>query len=105
MFLRHRALWCAYLVNLVDTLAKRQYNKHIDSEEHTMAQLIFEQDGYQYRVYEDSEEDNCKFFHECHKDGKRVVMPQEFYNHSPYRYMTPDEFHGYCRDLRVFIQG
>jgi len=61
--------------------------------------------GYEYRPYEDVEEDNIKIFHECYKGGKRVDMPQEFYNHSPYDYMPAVEFVKYIQSIEVFVQG
>lgn len=61
--------------------------------------------GYEYRVYEDVEEDNIKLFHYCYKDGKQVNMPLEFYNHSPYRTMAPEEFVKHVQTLEVFVQG
>lgn len=61
--------------------------------------------GYQYRTWEDREEDNCKLFHECYKDGKRISMPREFYNHSPYETIAYDVFVKYIQDIEVFVQG
>lgn len=61
--------------------------------------------GYEYRPCQDVEEDNIKIFHECYKDGRRVDMPREFYNHSPYMYMSPDMFQKYVQTVEVFVQG
>lgn len=67
--------------------------------------LMYSYNGYQYRTWEDREEDNCKIFHECYKDGVRIDMPREFYNHSPYSYMDCDEFAKYVQTVEVFTQG
>jgi hypothetical protein len=61
--------------------------------------------GFQYRPWDDVEEDNIKIFHECYKDGRRITMPREFYNHSPYHYMDMAMFSHYVQQLEVFIQG
>jgi uncharacterized protein YacL (UPF0231 family) len=61
--------------------------------------------GYEYRTWDDVEEDNIKTFHECYKDGQRIQMPVDFYNHSPYSYMTRDEFVKHVQTVEVFIQG
>ena len=61
--------------------------------------------GYEYRPWDDVEDDNIKTFHECYKDGQRVKMPREFYNHSPYSLMTFEEFVGHIQTVEVFIQG
>jgi hypothetical protein len=61
--------------------------------------------GYDYCPWDDVEEDNIKTFHECYKDGKRVNMPREFYNHSPYSLITYDEFVKHVQTVEVFIQG
>ena len=52
----------------------------------------YEYRGYEYRVWEDIEEDNTKMFHECYKDGKRVELCREFENTSPYRYVKKEDF-------------
>lgn len=67
--------------------------------------LMFSYNDYQYRTWEDREEDNCKIFHECYKDGVRIVMPGEFYNHSPYSYMDRAEFARHVQTVEVFVQG
>ena len=61
--------------------------------------------GYEYRPWDDVEEDNIKTYHECYKNGQRVRMPREFYNHSPYSLMTFEEFVGHIQTVEVFIQG
>ena len=61
--------------------------------------------GYEYRTYLDIEEDNMKIFHYCFKDGRRITMPADFDNHSPYCKVSPDEFREFINELEVFIQG
>jgi hypothetical protein len=61
--------------------------------------------GYEYRPFDDVEEDNIKIFHECYKDGQRVKMPYEFNNHSPYSLMTFKEFVAHIQTVEVFVQG
>ena len=61
--------------------------------------------GYEYRPWDDVEEDNIKTFHECYKYGMRVKMPREFYNHSPYDTMTFEQFVGHVQTVEVFVQG
>lgn len=61
--------------------------------------------GYEYRPWDDVEEDNIKTFHECYKNGVRINMPREFYNHSPYSQMTFEEFVKHVQTVEVFIQG
>jgi hypothetical protein len=61
--------------------------------------------GYEYRPWDDVEEDNIKTHHECYKGGQRVKMPREFYNHSPYDIMTFDQFVGHVQTVEVFVQG
>ena len=67
--------------------------------------FLLEYNGYRYGIWEDIEEDNIKAFHECYKDGRRIDMPQEFYNHSPYSTMTHSEFVKHVQTLEVFLQG
>lgn len=67
--------------------------------------LMFSYNGYQYRVWEDVSDDCIKIFHECYKDGVRIVMPREFYNHTPYDTMTRDEFRSHVQTVEVFVQG
>lgn len=61
--------------------------------------------GYEYCPWDDVEEDNIKIFHECYKAGKRISMPYDFYNHSPYSLMSHDEFVRHVQTLEVFVQG
>jgi hypothetical protein len=61
--------------------------------------------GYEYRPWDDVEEDNIKTFHECYKDGVRIKMPREFYNHSPYDIMSFEEFVKHVQTVEVFVQG
>jgi len=61
--------------------------------------------GYEYRIYEDIEDDNIKIFHYCYKDGFLVKMPEEFYNYTPYATMSPAEFVKHIQTLEVFAQG
>jgi hypothetical protein len=51
--------------------------------------------GYEYRTFQDIEEDNIKTFHLCYKDGKEVSLCREFYNTSPYRYVKRLDFERY----------
>jgi hypothetical protein len=61
--------------------------------------------GYEYCPWDDVEEDNIKTFHEVYKNGKRIRMPREFYNHSPYSIMSRDEFVQHVQTIEVFAQG
>lgn len=61
--------------------------------------------GYEYRPWEDVEEDNIKIFHECYKNSRRINMPREFYNHTPYDFLDFDEFVKYVQTVEVFVQG
>ena len=61
--------------------------------------------GYDYCPWDDVEEDNIKTFHECYKAGKRICMPREFYNHSPYSLMSYNEFVQHVQTVEVFAQG
>jgi hypothetical protein len=61
--------------------------------------------GYEYRTYLDIEEDNMKYFHYCFKGGKRIDMPAEFDNYTPYEKIKPAEFAEFVNNLEVFIQG
>ena len=47
---------------------------------------------YEYRTYLEVEDDNMKIFHYCYKDGLEVKMPYDFYNYTPYDYMSVEEF-------------
>jgi hypothetical protein len=61
--------------------------------------------GYEYCPWDDVEEDNIKTYHECYKDGVRIEMPNEFYNHSPYSHVRFDEFVKHIQTIEVFVQG
>lgn len=66
---------------------------------------IYEYLGYEYRIYEDREEDNIKLFHYCYKDGREIQMPNGFYQQSPYTLIDLDIFKEFVHTLEVFIQG
>ena len=68
-------------------------------------QSLYNYLGYEYRPWDDVEEDNIKTYHECYKNGMRVNMPREFYNHSPYDTMSFAEFVGHVQTVEVFAQG
>ena len=55
-------------------------------------ELRYEYKGYQYRTYDDVEDDNIKTFHFCFKDGQEVFLCDEFYQTSPYRKVHPEDF-------------
>jgi hypothetical protein len=61
--------------------------------------LEFIINGYEYRTYLEVEDDNQKLFHLCFLNGKEVVMEKDFYNHSPYSKITPDEFRCHLYDV------
>lgn len=61
--------------------------------------------GYEYYPLDEVEDDNIKMFHECYKDGKRIKMSNDFYNHSPYELMLYDEFVKHVQSVEVFVQG
>jgi uncharacterized protein YacL (UPF0231 family) len=61
--------------------------------------------GFEYRTWDDVEEDNIKTFHECWKDGKQIKMPYAFYNHSPYSLVEREDFVKFVNTLEVFIQS
>jgi hypothetical protein len=67
--------------------------------------LIYEYRGYRYMIWHEYEDDNVKMFHECWREGRQIRMPDEFYNHSPYKVMTRAEFIAHCHSLEVFLQG
>lgn len=66
-------------------------------------QLQFEYNGYQYRTYDDYEEDNIKTFHYCYRNGREIRMPRDFYNHSPYSLMTREQFINHCQSVEAFL--
>jgi hypothetical protein len=61
--------------------------------------------GYEYRPWDDVEEDNIKTHHECYKDGRRIIMARDFYNHSPYQLMDATTFRYHVQQIEVFVQG
>ena len=61
--------------------------------------------GFEYRTWDEVEDDNIKIFHECWKDGKQIKMPSEFYNHSPYSLIKLDDFVEFIDTVEVFIQS
>ena len=58
--------------------------------------------GYEYRTYDDVDDDCIKMFHLCFKDGKEVKMPPEFYNHSPYSLIALRDFEQFVDD-RILV--
>jgi hypothetical protein len=64
--------------------------------------LEYEFNGYQYRTYLEVEDDNQKLFHLCFLNGNEVKMEQDFYNHSPYSRITPDEFQCYLHEAGLY---
>ena len=64
--------------------------------------LEFEFNGYQYRTYLEVEDDNQKLFHHCFLNGVEVKLEQDFYNHSPYSRITPDEFQCYLHEAGLY---
>ena len=67
--------------------------------------LHYEYRGYQYRTYEDREDDNVKLFHLCFRNGQEVRMPYEFYRNSPYSLIAPEDFQKHVNSLEVFINS
>ena len=67
--------------------------------------LQYKYKGFEYRTFDDVEEDNIKTFHYCYKDGKAIKMPYEFYNHSPYSLISVEEFKEFIDTVEVFIQS
>ena len=67
--------------------------------------IHFEYNSYTYRTWDDVEPDNIKTFHECYQGSRRIKMPVDFYNHSPYSLMTYDEFVKHIQTVEVFVQG
>ena len=71
------------------------------------AQLQYTYNGFQYRTWDDVEEDNIKTFHYCYRrraeDGHliEVAMPQEFYNTSPYDMVSIDDFMRYVDQIAL----
>ena len=48
--------------------------------------------GFEYRPWEDLEEDNRKIFHDVYYKDEQVNMPGWFSNISPYRQAKEEEF-------------
>ena len=67
--------------------------------------LRYKYKGFEYRTYDDVEEDNIKTFHYCYKDGKEVKMIPEFYNTSPYDLVDVEDFKRFVDTVEVFIQS
>ena len=72
-----------------------------------LPELKYVYNGFEYRIYDDIEEDNIKTFHYCYKDKKEVKMPYEFYNHSPYSLVPVEEFKRYVDMIALveFVRG
>lgn len=64
--------------------------------------LEYDLNGYQYRTYLEVEDDNMKLFHLCFLNGKEVKLEQDFYNHTPYDKITPDEFMCYLHEAGLY---
>jgi hypothetical protein len=64
--------------------------------------LEYNINGYQYRTYLEVEDDNQKLFHLCFLNGNEVKLEKDFYNHSPYSRITPDEFIGHLYDAGLY---
>jgi uncharacterized protein YacL (UPF0231 family) len=67
--------------------------------------LRYKYKGFEYRTFDDVEEDNIKTFHYCYKDGKEIKMSYEFYNTSPYELVAVEDFKKFVDTLEVFIQS
>jgi hypothetical protein len=65
----------------------------------------FSINGYVYCTERDVEDDVIKIFHYCFKNGIEIKMPNAFYQHSPYSYITREEFANYLQSVEVFVQG
>jgi hypothetical protein len=63
--------------------------------------------GFEYRTWDDVEEDNIKTFHECWRGGKQIKMTSDFYNHSPYSLISLDEFVVFVQQIELveFVRG
>ena len=62
-------------------------------------------DGFEYWTYTEYEEDNKKMFHGCIRNGVEIKMPEEFFQHSPYRLVPIEDFTRYVTSLEVWIQS
>ena len=77
------------------------------------AELRYKYKGFEYRTWDDVEEDNIKTFHYCYRrraeDGHliEVGMPAEFYNHSPYDLVPVEKFKKYVDEIALveFVQS
>lgn len=65
-------------------------------------ELHYEYKGYEYRTYDDIEEDNIKTFHMCFRDGHEVKLDYAFYNHSPYSLVSRQDFEQFVDD-RILV--
>lgn len=65
-------------------------------------QLHFDLNGYEYRTDLDVEDDNIKIFHYCVFNGQQVKMTPDFANHTPYDYITADEFMCYLQEAGLY---
>ena len=69
--------------------------------------LRYKYNEFEYRTYDDIEEDNIKTFHFCFRrrpeDGLliEVGMPRAFYNHSPYDLVPVEEFKKYVDEVAL----
>lgn len=69
------------------------------------ADLRYKYKGFEYRTWDDVEEDNIKTFHYCYRrraeDGHliEVNMPRDFYNHSPYDLVPVEDFKKYVDEV------
>jgi hypothetical protein len=63
--------------------------------------------GFEYRTWDEREEDNIKTFHECWKDGKEVKMSRAFYNTSPYDLVEYEDFVAFVQQIELveFVRG
>jgi len=62
----------------------------------------FSLNEYTYYTDLEAEEDNQKIYHYCFMGGNEVKLEKDFYNHSPYSKITPDEFMGYLYDAGLY---
>ena len=75
--------------------------------------LRYKYNEFEYRTYDDIEEDNIKTFHFCFRrraeDGHliEVGMPRAFYNHSPYDLVPVEDFKKYVDEIALveFVQS
>jgi len=67
----------------------------------------FEVNGYEYWTDLDVEPDgdNQKLWHYCFKKETEIQMGNGFYSHSPYKYMSKEEFAKHIQTVEVFNQG